>query len=322
MFSDSFQQLYGDTTLYEPFSTFHPVSLARVLPFQPDDPVIDDSALLGAEMAHLAARSDLTRSEVIDAYARCDLLSADDAGHVKSVLDLYDADFFELMGLVYANAGMYICALRWYREIIREVEAPRTSLHPGIDPDGVHASIGYCLYALGLFPEAIAWTKSCVGPRLVADTASEALLDYEARRVGGRLRGVERAGGRIRYTLSASDPAAARQITPQLKAALKSTALAPEFHLDWITETASLPASLAPAEPSSDDPSPPDHQPLFDPVWMVRDNGDLPRHKLNLVFASHAWARELTEKGFIMEANQLLSEAALLEPSATFINPL
>jgi hypothetical protein len=36
------------------------------------------------------------------------------------------ADFFDLMGLVYASAGMYICALRWYREFIRELEAQNT----------------------------------------------------------------------------------------------------------------------------------------------------------------------------------------------------
>jgi hypothetical protein len=317
MFSDGFERLYCDASVFEPFSTSHPVSFARVLPFQPDDPVVDDPGLLGAEAAHLAARNDLTRGEVIDAYARCGLLSAEDAANVKSVIDLYGADFFDLMGLVYANAGMSICALRWYREFIRELEAQGPEA--AMDSEGVYASVGYCLYALGLFEEAIAWTKSCVGPRLTADAICEALLDYEAQRAGGRLRGVERVGFRTRYTLSATDPATAGESTPQLKAALKTFAPGQEFHLDWITEDASLPASLESIEAPADDESSPGHEPLFEPVKIVRDISSLPRHKLNLIFASHAWAEVLYEKNFFMPARQLLYEAVLLEPSAAFI---
>jgi tetratricopeptide (TPR) repeat protein len=312
MLTDGFQRLYCDATVFEPFSTLHPISFARVLPFQPDDPVMDDSGLLGAEMSHLAVRSDLTRGEVIDAYARCGLLSAEDAANVKSVIDLYGADFFELMGLVYANAGMCIGALRWYREFIRELEAqgPEAAL----DSEGVYASVGYCLYALGLYEEAVAWTKSCVGPCLMADAICEALLDYEAQRVGGRLRCVERVGLRTRYTLSTSDPSQVSESTPRLKAALKTYAPDQETYLDWIAADASLPASLESAEAPADD-----REALFQPVKLVRDISDLPRHKLNLIFASYARAEALREKDFFRLARQLLSEAAQLEPSAVFI---
>jgi hypothetical protein len=314
MFSDGFQRLYGDASVFEPFSSIHPVSFARVLPFQPEDPVMDDAGLLGAESAHLAEPNDLTRGEVIDVYARRGLLPAEDAGHVKSVIDLYGADFFDLMGLVYANAGMYICALRWYRECIRALEAPRSGPRPGMDDDGIHASIGYCLYALGLYPEAVSWTKSCVGPQLTADANCEALLDDEAQKAGGRLRAVERVIFRARYTLSASDPAQAGQSAPRLKATLKAYVPGQEIYLDWIAADAPLPASLAAAEsPVAEGES------LFDPVWIVRDNSALPRHKLNLLFASYAWAEALIEEGANPQARQLLSEAALLDPFAAFI---
>jgi len=49
MFSDGFQRLYSDASVFEPVSSIHPVSFARVLPFQPEDSVMDDAGLLGAE---------------------------------------------------------------------------------------------------------------------------------------------------------------------------------------------------------------------------------------------------------------------------------
>jgi hypothetical protein len=327
MRSDSFQRLYCDAAVFEPFSTAHPISFARVLPFQPDDPVMDDPGLLGAEAAHLADRNDLTRGEVIDAYARCGLLPADEAAHVKSVIDLYGADFFELMGLVYANAGMYICALRWNRECIRGLETPGSGAER--DCDDLYESIGYGLYALGLFEEAIAWTKSCVGSRLTADVNCEALLDDEAQQAGGRLLAVERAAGRARYTLSALDPAQAGQSTPRIKAALRAVAPAQECHIDWISAAAPLPPHLISAESPAGAAPPGEAQrsedgstgcePLFYPLIARRDGSDLPRHKMNLVFALCAQADALVEMGRPGEARPLLSEAALLEPAAAFI---
>src|ERR1043166_561270 len=121
-FSDGFQRLYCDATVFETFSSWHPISFSRVLPFQAQDLVADDACLINAETAHLANRNDQTRLDVLAAYRRCDLLPAADADNLKSVIDYFGADFFELMGLVYANAGMFICALRWYREFIVELE--------------------------------------------------------------------------------------------------------------------------------------------------------------------------------------------------------
>ena len=314
MFSEAFQRLYCDSTVYDPFSRLHPISFARVLPFQPDDPVLDDPALLGAEAAQLVGRNELTRGEVLDAYAQCGLLSPEEAAGVKSGIDFYDgAEFFDLMGLVYANAGMYICALRWYRELIRELEAPRPSSGPGIDDEDVHASTGYCLYALGLFEEAIAWTKSCAGARLLADAQCETLLDCEAQQAGGRLQAVERAAGRTRYTLSASDPAQASQATPRLKVALKTFAPLQEFYVNWVGTDASFPSCL------DSDASPAESEPLFDPIKIVLEGSDLPRHKLNLLFAGYARAEALIETGDILQAKQLLIETVLVEPAAVFI---
>ena len=205
--SSGFQRLYCDATVYDSFSAFHPINFAPVLPFQPQDPVVDDEHLIGAEEAHLADQNDLTRREVIEAYARCGLLPEAEANNVKSVIDFYDAGFFELMGLVYANAGMFICALRWYRELIAELEAQKPNLHSGMDDEDVHASVGYCLYSLGLFAEAISWSKSCIGPDHITDVVCQALMEYEAQAAGGRILAIERAAGRTRYTVNALDPA-------------------------------------------------------------------------------------------------------------------
>ena len=95
----------------------------------------------------------------MDAYLRCGLLEKEEADNLKSVLDLFGFDFFDLMGLIYANAGMFICALRWYREFVAELE---TNPRSGLDNESVYASVGYCRYALGLFAEAISWSKSCL----------------------------------------------------------------------------------------------------------------------------------------------------------------
>ncbi len=49
------------------------------------------------------------------------------------------------------------------------------------------------------------------------------------------------------------------------------------------------------------------------------DNGCLPRHKMNLLFATVAMADCSSECGNKAEARRLLQEAALLEPQADFI---
>jgi len=144
-FSSGFQQMYCDAAVYDPFSALHPISFQRVLPFQAADPVVDDPRLVLAEQAHLAERNDDTRRAVVDAYLNWGLLEKESADNLKTVLALFGFDFFELMGLVYANAGMFICALRWYREFVAELE---TNPRSGLDNESVYASVGYCLYAL------------------------------------------------------------------------------------------------------------------------------------------------------------------------------
>lgn len=296
-FSSDFRRLYCDATAYDPFSAFHPISFRRVLPFQPGDPVVDDPRLLDAETAHLARRTDQTRRDVVEAFLKCGLLEQADAVNLKSVIDYYDADFFDLMGLVYANAGMFICALRWYRESIAELETnPRSEL----EFDTACASVGYCLYSLGLFAEAISWTKSCIGPQPATDAVCEALIDYEAQLLGGKIQAIERAAGNTRYTVSAFEPAHASQTTPRLKAAMKGHAPLQEFFFDWIGPDAPVPGIL------------PDGYPFR----VERDASNLPRHKMNLIFATCSEADALVERGHVARAKRLLLEAAMLEPEA------
>lgn len=116
--SSDFKRLYCDATAFDSFSAFHPITFKRVLPFQSPDEAVDDRNLIEAEEVHLAERSDAARRNVVEEYFRCDLLPEAEATDLRSVIDYFDADFFELMGLVYANAGMFRCALRWYRELI------------------------------------------------------------------------------------------------------------------------------------------------------------------------------------------------------------
>ena len=60
LLSDGFQRLYCDATVFALFSVFHPISFARVLPFQSQDLLVDDYRLIDAEEAHLADRNDHT----------------------------------------------------------------------------------------------------------------------------------------------------------------------------------------------------------------------------------------------------------------------
>ena len=303
--SDGFQRVYFDAAVFASFSDIHPISFARVLPFQSQDQMVDNPDLISAEEAHLAEKNDDTRRGVIDAYVKCGLLPEEEAGHVKSVIDYFGVDFFELMGLVYANAGMFLCALRWYREFIAELEAnSRSGLdRESVDGESVYASVGYCLYSLGLFAEAISWSKSCIGPRLITDAVCQALTSYEAELTGGTIRSIERAGPRTRYTLSALDLVRASQNTPRLKAAVNAFAPFQDIYIDWVSHEAPAPAI------------PPDGYPFK----LEVDASSLPRHKMNLIFATCGQADALIEKGYHHEAKRLLSEALMLEPEANVL---
>ena len=299
--SRGFQRLYCDATVLEPFSVLHPISFRRVLPFQPEDPVMDALHLIHAEEAHLADRNDDTRRGVIEAYCTCKLVQEVEAADLKSVIDYFAADFFELMGLVYANAGMFICALRWYRELIRDLET--ASPNSRSDVDSVYASVGYCLYSLGLFEEAIAWSKVCIGPRQTADAVCQALIGYEAQLAGGVIRGIERSGSRTRYSVSALEPAHANQTTTRLKAAVNAFAPFEEIYIDWVSHNLPAPAI----------------QPDGYPFKVELDAGNLTRHKMNLLFATCGQADALVERGYVAEAKRLLLEAAMLEPEASLV---
>ena len=100
------------------------------------------------------------------------------------------------------------------------------------------------LYSLGLFEEAISWSKACIGPRQTADAVCQALIEYEAQLAGGRIRGIERSGPGTRYTVSVFEPAQARQTGPRLKAAMKAFAPFQEVYLDWVSHDS--PALLCP----------------------------------------------------------------------------
>jgi hypothetical protein len=127
LLSSDFKRLYCDATVFDSFSAFHPISFRRVLPFQLQDSIVDDRHLIHAEEGHLAHKTDGTRRQVVDEYLRCGLLQQADAFQLQNTVDFFSSDFFEMMGLVYANAGMFRCALRWYRELIAELETKRRS---------------------------------------------------------------------------------------------------------------------------------------------------------------------------------------------------
>lgn len=300
-FSDGFQRLYCDASVFAGFSSLHPVSFARVLPFQAEDPVADYQPLIDAEIAYLAAQNDDTRRRVIEAYSQCGLLPAADAANLTSVDSDFDEDFFETMGTTYANNGMSICALRWYRENIASLEADERTLRS--DTEGVYASIGYCLYSLGLYPEAIAWSKCCIGPGQLADTVCRALLGYESQLGTGAIRGVERVGPNTRYLVAAFDPAAAAQAEPRIKTAMSAMAPFLNIYLDWLN--ADAPAL--------------EIQPEGYPFNAERESGNLTRHRTNLIFATCAQADELSGKGFAAEAKRMLYEVAMLEPEAAMV---
>jgi len=300
--SDGFRRLYCDAAVFEGFSAWHPISFNRVLPFQAHDPVADDARVIAAEEAHLASQNEQTRRDVVAAYSRSGLLSAEDVTHLQPALEDFGADFFEVMGEVHANAGQFICALRWQREWIAVMEAQPSLARP--NGDEVYASVGYVLYSLGLFPEAIAWTKSCIGPDLLVDIIGAALTDYQAQLGGGRLLATERTTNRTRYTGSTQAAEFAEQCTPQLKAALKNFIPFQESYVNWISAEAPVP--LRPAEGY--------------PFRLVVESNNLPRHKMNLLFALVAQADDLSARGFAAEARRLLQEAVLLEPGADFVS--
>jgi tetratricopeptide (TPR) repeat protein len=300
-YSASFKRLYCDVNLFRTLSAFHPINFGRVLPFQPGERVVDDIGLADTEEAYLAYRSDPVRIEVVDAWLRCGLLEQTDASNLKSVIDFFDADFFDLMGLVYANAGSFRCALRWYRESIADLESRNPNVRT--DRESAYASVGYCLYSLGLFEEAISWTKSCIGPGQTADAVCQALLEYEAQPFGGTIKTIERSGQITRYTASAKDPAQASQSSPRLVTAMKAFAPFQEFYIDWI-------GGESPCLEMFGDGYP------FNAEF---DGSSLLRHKMNLIFATCGRADDLIKRGYAPEARRLLSEAAMLEPRAEFI---
>jgi hypothetical protein len=302
-FSEAFQRLYCNALPFERISALHPVSFTRVLPFQAHDPVVDNPALLTAEAAHLVNQDNATRLGVVEAFGLCNLLAASDVASLKPVIDSFDADFFEFMGEIYANAGMFICALRWYREFIADLETRRPQIVS--DRESVYASVGYCLYSLGLYPEGITWSKSCIGARHTVEMMSRTLIEYEMQSQGGSIWSIEQAANRTRYTVTASDPTQASLLTARLKQSLTAFAPIQETYIDWRNPEATMP------NPQSDDDSLSilNHQ-FFEP---------LARHQMNLIFCLCGHADELTARGYTAEAKRLLLEAALLEPKAEFV---
>lgn len=299
--SADFKRLYCDAAVYEPFSALHPVSFRRVLPFQHTEEGVDDRHLLLVEEAYLARQSDYSRQAIVDEYARCGLLEQTEAQAVRGLVDFYDADFFELMGQAYANVGRFRCALRWYRELIGRLEVQNPSLCT--DNESVYASVGYCLYSLGLFEEAIVWSKACIGPRQMADAMSRALIEYEAQLAGGTVCAIERAGPRTKYIVSSFEPERASQVTSRLKLAIKGLVPFHDVYLDWI---------------SNESPKP---QPCPEgyPFKAEFDGGSLVRHKMNLILATCGQADTLMARGYGLEAKRLLCEAAMIEPAAEMI---
>jgi hypothetical protein len=122
--------------------------------------------------------------------------------------------------------------------------------------------------------------------------------------VGGTMVGIERSGSRTRYTLSAPvEQAQVDESGARLKAALQDISPNQQIYLDWVRH-------VAPA---------PGERPEGYPFRVERDASDLPRHKMNLIFATCGQADALIERGDTAEARRLLLDAALLEPEAGFV---
>jgi hypothetical protein len=298
--SEGFRQLYCDPAVFDSFSALHPISFKNVLPFQPQDLRMNDPQVIAAELAYLAAKNDDTKRAVIAAYVRCGLLSEGDAANVESVIDFFDVDFFDLMGTVYTNAGMFICALRWYREYIFVHETRSSKVQTD---DDVYASVGYCLYALGLFAESISWTKSCLGPCAIGDAIFRALAGYEIKLPEGAVYAIERTVGRARYTVRYPERTRGGEIARRLKEAMQIWLPFQETYIDVVG--LEKPAAMI--------------QPGDYPFHAERDSSPLVRHKMNLLFATCGQADALAERGLVAEAKQLLYEAAMIEPDADFI---
>jgi len=303
LLSDDFRRLYCDAAIFDPFSAFHPISFRRLLPFPSEETVVDDPQLICAEEAQLAQNSDESRLRVVEEYLRCGVLAEADAINVRASIDPADTGLFELMGDLYANAGMFRCALRWHRETIRELEAHQANSRS--DAEDVYASVGYCLYSLGLFAEAVSWTKSCIGQGAMADALCQGLIAYEVEAAGGVIQRVERAATRTRYTINAPEPADVRQTAERLREAMKALAPFQDIYIDWL----------------NDETRGSGLQPDFEgyPFKAEFDAGSLVRHKMNLIFATCGYADELVGKGHKLEAKRLLSEVALLERQAGIV---
>jgi tetratricopeptide (TPR) repeat protein len=264
---------------------------------------VDDQQLINSEETQLADNSNESRLRLVEEYLRCGLLEDGDAVNLRASIDFYHADFFELMGDVYANAGMFRCALRWHREMIRDLEARPANSR--LDAEDVYASVGYCLYSLGLFAEAICWTKSCIGPGAISDAVCQGLIAYEVEAAGGLIQRLDRSGTRIRYTINAPAPADVRQRAERLKEAMEALVPFQDVYIDWMND-ATRRSEIGPAIEGY-------------PFRAELDAGSLVRHKMNLIFATCGYADELVGKGYKLEAKRLLSEVALLERQARLV---
>jgi len=55
------------------------------------------------------------------------------------------------------------------------------------------------------------------------------------------------------------------------------------------------------------------------PFFPEFDGGSLPRHRMNLIFATCSHADALMHEGYLNEAKRLLTEAAVIEPNAEIV---
>jgi hypothetical protein len=94
-----------------------------------------------------------------------------------------------------------------------------------------------------------------------------------------------------------------RLIIARLKVAMKAFAPGQDIYVDWVSHDEPRPAI----------------QPDGYPFRVELDAGSLPRHKMNLIFATCGQADALVERGYTAEAKRLLLEAAMLESEAGFV---
>lgn len=304
LFSPDFTQIYCDDKSFRSFSYLHPINLGGVLPFKKKDRILDEPSVVRAEVDLLENPSNDTRAKVISAYTSENFLDDATAKGLLEFIDFFDTDFYELIGELYSNAGMFRCALRWYHEYIRQTE---TTENTASDLDAAYASVGYCLYSLGLYSECIAWTKSCMGAWPFFDSIAKAVLrTHFGIREKVEVK-TERAWNSTLWTVRGRfKPSELERFSVRAERIAEFLQTVIPRHRVRVNVEDNYPGPFTSES----------HGYPFNPHF---DGNPSSRHKMNFLISSFSFAEVLVANGQTAEATGLLREALEIEPEAVFV---